>query len=115
MAKATPLPVDPLWHLEVTSFYVEDQNVAELWEHIVAYFHEQGGFRVSKERPGKCSVTLERCEDEWQSGFVVKVRVYAVDTENDLLAIEWQKRRGSAIANHAAWCKFLLRFAQPVC
>ncbi len=91
----------------------DSEDVATLWGRIVAYLLEQGGFHVSKERPSKCSVKIERRACSRRSGFLVKVRVYAVDADKGLLAVEWQ-RFGCAVANHAASCKFLSRFAQPL-
>ena len=77
----------------------DSEDVATLWGRIVAYLLEQGGFHVSKERPSKCSVKIERRACSQRSGFLVKARVYVVDADRAC----WQSNcKGAAGARSPA-------------
>ena len=90
------------------------EDAATLWKQIVAYFLEQGGLYLREVRADKCTITVQKDGGTWESGFVVKVRVFAVNAEKGLLGVVWCRRRGSAVACHVAWCRFRSRFAQPL-
>ncbi len=101
MARAPPLPSDPLWKLELTSVRIYCAHVPALYNWLCAHAVEQG-FRITTARAFKRSLTISAGEDE-DRPLVVKIRIYELDPDAGLVTVEWQRRRGCALRSEAGW------------
>ena len=101
MARAPPLPADPLWKLELASVRIYCTHGPALYNWLCAHAVEQG-FRITTARASKRSLTITAGEDEDRPP-VVKIRIYELDPDAGLLTVEWQRRRGCALRSEAGW------------
>ena len=105
------LPVDSLWRLTCTTFYIRG-DAGDIWSAIAAYILEQGGWYVLNVRPEKATLKVECPGGVWSLGFVVKITVF--QTDPGLIAAEWQRRRVCVRKSYDAWLRFRSRFCQPL-
>ena len=108
---APQLPLDPYWKFTNTTFYIS-ADVADVWSDIIDYILEQGGWSVMNVKPNKACIRAECLGGAWIRGFVVKIRVFQIDT--GLLAVEWKRKSGCGIKSYNEWLRFRSRFCQPV-
>ena len=111
MLVVATLPMEPLRKLTSTIFYIS-ADVADVWSDITDYILEQGGWSVINVKPNKACIKAECLGGAWIHGFVVKIRVFQIDT--GLLAVEWKRKSGCAIKGCDGWLRFRSRFCQPV-
>ena len=108
---APQLPFDPYWKFTNTTFYIYG-DVNDIWSEIAAYVLEQGGWSVINVQPQKASMKAECLGSVWVRGFVVKIKVFKIDT--GILAVEWKRKSGCGIKSYNEWLLFRSRFCQPV-
>ncbi len=90
MARAPPLPADPLWKLELASVRVYCGNVSALYNWLCARVAEQG-FQVTKSRPAKGSLKIST-DDGGERPLVAKIRLYELDPGTGRWVVEWRRR-----------------------